>query len=385
MAVSPEGVTGKAHYFQAGEWKNRRPFGGKYTVSCARSFREACLIHSTARNRWRLLAAVSTWLLMAWRKLNPIVCRATFGSRIVKTRTCGWRRWHGGADNTQRHPTARLPLCVSVLCGTHGVLTDGAIDVGRAPDLYVSEQARAVPVRCGHVRREMLTDVPAFKPVSYHRASPVSDLVGQARGRMPQPRRSSSDFRGVPNRRGGIGIWRSSRALTVRSPCLDSEFMRTVYRAPSASVPRDVRRRLIADGNPALARLATDRGVSDSRTLSTAINRAWLDFTLKAEYAYDYGMPQWLAPIDRRLSWLRPERLFLGRHRMFHFRVWYRDALAPYLGEMLLDRRALARPYVNRREVETVVSGHLAGRRNYTREIHKLLSLELVHRLFADA
>jgi hypothetical protein len=31
------------------------------------------------------------------------------------------------------------------------------------------------------------------------------------------------------------------------------------------------------------------------------------------------------------------------------------------------------------------VKGHLKGERNYTTEIHKVLTLELVHRLFLDA
>jgi hypothetical protein len=34
--------------------------------------------------------------------------------------------------------------------------------------------------------------------------------------------------------------------------------------------------------------------------------------------------------------------------------------------------------------MEEVVHGHLKGDRNYTNEIHKLLTLELIHRLFVD-
>jgi asparagine synthase (glutamine-hydrolysing) len=51
---------------------------------------------------------------------------------------------------------------------------------------------------------------------------------------------------------------------------------------------------------------------------------------------------------------------------------------------MLLDSRSLARPYVDRAMVERVVEGHLKGRRNHTRELHGLLTLELLHRLFID-
>jgi asparagine synthase (glutamine-hydrolysing) len=112
--------------------------------------------------------------------------------------------------------------------------------------------------------------------------------------------------------------------------------------------------------------------------------RAWLEFTFKAEYAYDYGMPQWVAKIDHFFSPLHLERLFLGRHKFAHFRVWYRDALSGYVRDILLDSRTLARPYLNRQGVESVVRGHLKGDRNYTSEIHQLLTLELVNRLLVE-
>ena len=51
---------------------------------------------------------------------------------------------------------------------------------------------------------------------------------------------------------------------------------------------------------------------------------------------------------------------------------------------MLLGPRSLGRPYIERKRLEEVVRGHLKGNRNYTTEIHKLLTLELVHRLFLD-
>ena len=115
------------------------------------------------------------------------------------------------------------------------------------------------------------------------------------------------------------------------------------------------------------------------------LTRAYLEVTFKAEYEYDYGMPQWLAQLDHLFSGLRLERLFLGKHKYYHFRVWYRDTLSQYVREILLDARTLSRPYLKRNTVEAVVRGHLKGNRNYTREIHKMLTLELLHRLFFDA
>jgi len=112
-------------------------------------------------------------------------------------------------------------------------------------------------------------------------------------------------------------------------------FVRTIYRAPaSATTSDDVCLRLIADGNPKLIAIRTDRGLAGNRSrLASAMLQNWLEFTFKAEYAYDYGMPQSVAKIDHGLSALHLEKLFLGRHKFYHFRVWYRDALSKYVRE----------------------------------------------------
>jgi asparagine synthase (glutamine-hydrolysing) len=143
--------------------------------------------------------------------------------------------------------------------------------------------------------------------------------------------------------------------------------------------------RLIGDGNPALRRPLTDLGFGGGPGYlpGPALQKFHL-FTMKAEYAYDHGMPQWVARVDHFFSPLHLERLFLGRHKYYHFRVWYRDALSRYVREMLLDSRTLSRPYLDPKGVEAVVRGHLGGGRNYTFEIHKLLTLEHMHRLFLD-
>jgi len=119
--------------------------------------------------------------------------------------------------------------------------------------------------------------------------------------------------------------------------------------------------------------------------VTAALTRAMLEFTFKAEYAYDYGMPQWVAGVDHAFAPLHLERLFLGRHKFNHFRIWYRDALSRYVREMLLDPRTLSRPYIDGKTLETMVQGHLKGNRNYTSQIHGVLTLELLHRTFVDA
>ena len=132
-----------------------------------------------------------------------------------------------------------------------------------------------------------------------------------------------------------------------------------------------------------MRQIRTDRGIGNDGVIG-AVSRAFHEFTFKAEYAYNHGMPQWLARMDRVLSPLRPERLFLGRHKYSHFRIWYRDYLSNYVREMLLDARTLNRWYINKNTVQQIVAKHVSGEGNYTFEIHKALTLELLHRSLLD-
>jgi len=173
--------------------------------------------------------------------------------------------------------------------------------------------------------------------------------------------------------------------VAVRSPYLDNDVVKTVYQAPrphAVAANEKARFQLIHDGNPALAKLRTDRGIGG---LNGMLTRWFLEFFFKAEYAYDMGMPQWMARMDHLFAAFHLERIWLGRHKPFHFRVWYRDQLRDYVRQMLFDKRSLARPYLTRAGVERVVTGHLRGDRNYTSEIHRLLALELAHRLFVES
>jgi asparagine synthase (glutamine-hydrolysing) len=273
-------------------------------------------------------------------------------------------------------------------------LTDGCVDVSRAPDLYLNQRAREIaPVRMtGNYGGEILRGVRAFKPWRPAEGLFCPEFSSQiqrteetyAETLHGHPVSFAAFKQGPWYLHGVLSLEQTQ--LSMRSPYLDNDFVRTVFRSPMAALAsNEVSLRLVADGNRALLAIPTDRGLGGNRGRALeATSRGLLEFLFKAEYAYDMGMPQWLARVDRILSPLRPERLFLGRHKPFHFRVWYRNTLAAYVQEMLLDERTLSRPYIERKGLEAVVGGHVRGDRNYTTEIHKVLALELVHRLFLD-
>jgi len=174
-----------------------------------------------------------------------------------------------------------------------------------------------------------------------------------------------------------------TRGVQIGVPYAEAfDVVRTVYRSPTGQ-NSDVRQRLIAEGNAALAAIPSDRGVRlTPGRRERSLSALYQQFTFKAEYAYDSGMPHWLARADTALSPLRLDRMFLGRHKFLHFRLWYRKRLAEYVQEVLLDPMTLSRPYLHRKAVQEIVAGHISGQKNYTTTIHNLLTLELLHRAF---
>lgn len=271
-------------------------------------------------------------------------------------------------------------------------LTDGCADVRRASDLYLNEHVRGIaPVRMtGNYGSEVLRGVRAFKPTR-----PVSGVFDPEMVHYFCQAEKTYDslleghpvsfavFRQAPWHHYGLLALEETQ-VSLRSPYLDNNLVQTVFRAPRSTFSNyDLCLRLIADGSPMLRGIPTDRGVGRMGPVGVGLRRLE-EFLVRAEYAYDYGMPQWLAKIDHAFAPLHLERLFLGRHKFNHYRIWYRDVLASYVREMLLDRRALSRQYLKRRNVESLVQRHLKGDRNYTNEIHTLLTLELLHRLFLD-
>jgi asparagine synthase (glutamine-hydrolysing) len=345
-----------------------------------------------------LTGGLDTRMIMAWRKTTPasLPCY-TFGGMLRDCQDVMAAR-HVARLCQQPHQVIRVGEEFFSRFPHYAeravYLTDGCADVSRAADLNLNERARDIaPVRMtGNYGGEVLRRVRAFKPVeplaglfdpellSYiHQAGET--YSGLLRGHPL----SFAVFKQGPWHHYGVMALEQTQ-LAMRSPYLDNDFVRAVYRAPeSALATSEVSLRLIADGNRDLLQIPTDRGLAGERgRFLEAVSYGLLEFLFKAEYAYDIGMPQWAARADHVLSPLRLERLFLGRHKIFHFRIWYREALAEYVREMLLDPLSLSRPYIERRALESVVKGHLKGDRNYTTELHKLLTLEIVHRLFLD-
>ena len=324
-------------------------------------------------------------MIMAWANRPPgtLPCY-TFGGAYRDCADVTIAR-HVASLCRQSHQTITVGSAFAVefprLAEKAVYVSDGTMDVTGSVELYVNRVARAIaPIRLtGNYGSEIVRGNVAFRPGRFQQ-----DLLEPQFSQLVQGADTSYDsecrghkvsfvaFKQVPwYHYSRLSVEQSQ--LTLRSPYLDNDLVSLMYRAPPHLVRcSEPSLRLIAEGSPQLARVPTDRGLVHHPTqIATRCRFLYQALTAKAEYAYDYGMPQWLSAIDHALAPLRLERLFLGRHKFYHFRVWYRDKLSEYLKGVLLDSRSRSRSYLNGPYLEAIINSHIEGRRNYTLEIHR--------------
>jgi asparagine synthase (glutamine-hydrolysing) len=390
----------KNEYFHPREWEEQAPLDSEtYYQGLRDVFSKHLPLYFAGPERvgLTLTGGLDTRMIMAWHKSAPGAMPSyTFGGTF---RECEDVKVARRIAKFSQQPHEVITIGDEFLsrfphyAERSVYLTEGGVDVYRASDLYVSEKARKIaPAKVvGTYGSEIIRQAVMFKAVPPPHGvfrPEFLNYVRQAEETYTEVRREHpltfAAFRQSPWYHQGI-LSLENTQLTVRSPYLDNGFVQTVFRAPKHDrLNGDIRLRLIKDGSPELGRMRSDRGVGGPNRFVAGINRAYFEFTFKAEYAYDYGMPQWISRIDHIFAPLHAERMFLGRHKISHFRIWYRDALSKYVREILLDHRTLSRPYIEPKAVESIVNGHIEGGLNYTSAIHKLLTLELIHRLFLD-
>jgi asparagine synthase (glutamine-hydrolysing) len=346
-----------------------------------------------------LTGGVDSRMILAWAPLPPgaLPCY-TFSGRY---RDCNDVRLARHLAKLSRQPYQTIPVDgvflsqFPSLAEKVAYIGEGNLDASGTIDLFVQREARKIaPIRVtGTNGGELLRRLVMFKPmgVAQEMVNPdmgpsLSEAASTYAKELVCHKLSFTAFKQTPWYMNSKFVVERSQ-ITTRLPFCDNELVRLSYQAPpSLAEVNDPALRLIADGNAALGRIGTDRALQIQSFPGVGKARHLLqEFTFKAEYAYDHGMPQWLAKLDHSLAPLHLERLFLGRHKFHHFRVFYRDELSTYIKQILLDSRTLGRPFLLKPVVEEMVGAHVGGYSNYTLEIHKLLALELMQRQLIDS
>jgi asparagine synthase (glutamine-hydrolysing) len=387
----------KKVYFKKESWENQQPLTREeFYNQLKETFTHILPRYLTNGRRlgMSLTGGLDGRMIMAWAKCQPgsLPCY-TFGGSY---RDCADVKVARTVAEICRQPHQVIPVNNDFLrqfptLAERAVrISDGTMDVTGSVELFVNKLAREIaPVRLtGNYGSEIMRGNIAFQPRSIPSElfdSAFSSLI-EAAGRayaeeLKGNKLSFIAFKQLPwHHYSRLSVEQSQ--LRIRTPYIDTDLVKLMYQAPfEFTSSNEPSLRLIAEGNSALGRISTDRGLRHRPVRIWSRTRRFLnDFTFKSEYAYDVGMPHWLARLDRIAAPLHLERLVLGRHRFYHFRVWYRDQLAQYLKDMLLDSRSLQRPYLHPRFLEEMVNGHIKGNRNYTVEINKVLSCELLQR-----
>jgi len=185
-----------------------------------------------------------------------------------------------------------------------------------------------------------------------------------------------------------------SSQVAVRSPYLDNDFIKVLYKFPWRDFDFASKFQLdfIRRNNHQLMSFPTtgSYGGNYSPVISGMINQ-FLKFLIvtdkiyiRERLPYFDSLTHWVGRLDSFFSPLQADKLIMGFTDFRRYRIWYRDQLSQYLREVLLSKRTYDRPYWNKLYLEKVVNDHIDGRGTYLREIRKVFQIEMIHRVLLE-
>lgn len=381
-------------YFDPGTWEKQRPLSrAAYTDALIETFRRIIprYIRGNDGSAMSLTGGLDSRMVLTWANVAPntLPCY-TFAGPI---RECADVRIARRLAHVAQQEHSVIDVGTDFmaqfaqLAERSSYLSDGTMDASGAVELYCNEKARAISVRrlTGNYGSEILRANVAFRPTGQfeslfqdsfhpelHRAAATFAEERQV------PRMTFILFKQVPWHHYARRSLETDKLLPV-SPFLDNDLAQLAFQCPEDLITKaDPLLTLISRGDARLMRIPTDRSLQLSRFGWLGnVARRYQELTAKAEYAYDYGMPPALVHVDRRLRGLKLERLFLGRHKFYHFRSWYRGPLAAQVSALSQSLPSLPDPFLPQVARE-VIAAHASGRANHTLAIHKLLSSQII-------
>lgn len=267
--------------------------------------------------------------------------------------------------------------------------TDGCLGVLGAHEIYFNARARrlsAVRVT-GNFGGEVLRSVTTFKPPGLSPDLFEPDFSRASAARCPRPANGEhparfAAFKEIPwNLFGGLCASRSQVAF--RTPYLDNEIVALAFQAPAAArVSGAPAARFVRKSSPAMAAIPTDRGEGGEVSMfRRKLRRGCAEAAFKLDYYCSEGLPLGLAPLDPFYQWCNARLGIQGLHKYLTYRNWLQRELAGVAAERLQAAAAAGLPFLKASAVGRLAAEHASGRRNRTREINAVLTLEAVRRL----
>jgi asparagine synthase (glutamine-hydrolysing) len=268
--------------------------------------------------------------------------------------------------------------------------TDGYLGSLGAHEIYLNNQARGLsPVRLtGVFGGEILRGISMFKPLHFARQLVNADLAETVTSYKAKWSYGSEHpvtftvFREIPEKR--FATPAASRSQTsFRTPYLDNEIVALAYQAPATvRTSIDFPMSLVKANNPSLATIPTDMGAIGGPSRFVATPRLiFSKVVCKVDYLRTEGLPHGLSRFDFLLTQLSSAFQIAGLHKFLSYRIWFQRELAPYVIGALRDAKARQSSLWNSDFLERMASDHMAGRKNYLREIDVVVTLEAIERL----
>jgi hypothetical protein len=93
------------------------------------------------------------------------------------------------------------------------------------------------------------------------------------------------------------------------------------------------------------------------------------------------GLPFGLSALDPFYQWCTSRVGIQGLHKYLTYRKWLQKELVTFVEDRLAEACKAGLPFLNTETARRLAREHAAGRKNYTREINAVLTLEAIQRL----
>jgi asparagine synthase (glutamine-hydrolysing) len=265
-------------------------------------------------------------------------------------------------------------------------MTDGSFGACGAHEIYLNRHARGLaPLRLtGNFGSEVLRSVTTLKPLGLS-ATLFEHNFRQTISMIEPPPSSSTThpvsfavFSEIPLHLFGV-VRAAQSQVSWRTPYMDNEIVALAFRAPdkmrrsSSAALAAIRR-----NNSHLSRIRTDSGLVPASQVLSLVHHFWNRIAFKLDYWCGEGMPHWLSAFDTRVAPLGLGLWRPGLHSYLHYSKWFRTQLAGHLRERLTDTTMYRGALWNRAFLEQLADDHIAGRKNYVREINTVLTLDTI-------
>jgi asparagine synthase (glutamine-hydrolysing) len=265
--------------------------------------------------------------------------------------------------------------------------TDGCFGALGAHEIYLHEQARdRAKVRLtGNFGSEVLRSMSTFKPAALAPGLLNPELTRSVRDCGTRRANDGTNpvtfaaFKEVPwNLFGCLAAGRSQ--LTFRTPYLDNEIVKLAFAAPaSARTSPELAVRFVKQVNPALGAIATDRGQAGSAgAIGRAFQRVYSEVTFKLDYMCSEGLPSGFSALDSAYLACNQAVGISGLHKFLQYRRWLQKELVGFMQERVTGAQL---PFLGTDFLATMTREHIAGRKNFSREINRVATLEAIERL----